>query len=227
MRIGKTAMRLRISCIDGKRSRRTGGANSRRKSARNAGMRRARWRSMRVIAIACAARSRRANAPRARLTEDLAPEYVAVDLRARAPRRRRSDRRRRHGRHSRLAFRHFLHREMSRLTSGITSNSSGRCSSRSIRRRRTIFALRALAERRGALGRAARASLLAPQPRTLFGVTFRNPIGLAAGFDKNGVAIPAWEALGFGFVEIGTVTARAQPGNPRPRIFRYPARAAR
>jgi dihydroorotate dehydrogenase len=65
-----------------------------------------------------------------------------------------------------------------------------------------------------------------PQPRTLFGLQFRNPIGLAAGFDKNGVAIPAWEALGFGFVEIGTVTAKPQSGNPRPRIFRYPAKEA-
>ena len=60
------------------------------------------------------------------------------------------------------------------------------------------------------------------EPRTLFGLKFQNPIGLAAGFDKNGVAIPAWEAMGFGFVEIGTVTAQPQPGNPRPRIFRYP-----
>ncbi len=59
-------------------------------------------------------------------------------------------------------------------------------------------------------------------PRTLFGVHFPNPIGLAAGFDKNGVALPALAALGFGFIEIGTVTGRAQPGNPRPRIFRYP-----
>ena len=65
-----------------------------------------------------------------------------------------------------------------------------------------------------------------PQPRTLFGLQFRNSIGLAAGFDKNGVAIPAWEALGFGFVEIGTVTAKPQPGNLRPRIFRYPEQEA-
>jgi dihydroorotate dehydrogenase len=64
------------------------------------------------------------------------------------------------------------------------------------------------------------------QPRTLFGLQFRNSIGLAAGFDKNGVAIPAWEALGFGFVEIGTVTAKPQPGNPRPRIFRFPEQEA-
>jgi dihydroorotate dehydrogenase len=45
-------------------------------------------------------------------------------------------------------------------------------------------------------------------------------------WDKNGVALPAWEALGFSFVEIGTVTAEAQPGNPRPRIFRYPKQNA-
>lgn len=49
------------------------------------------------------------------------------------------------------------------------------------------------------------------------------PLGLAAGLDKNGVAIPFWPALGFGFVEVGTVTARQQPGNPKPRLFRLPA----
>ena len=59
-----------------------------------------------------------------------------------------------------------------------------------------------------------------PNPSTVFGITFPNPIGLAAGFDKNGVAVPAWGALGFGFIEIGTITARAQAGNPKPRIFR-------
>jgi dihydroorotate dehydrogenase len=61
----------------------------------------------------------------------------------------------------------------------------------------------------------------AAKPKTVFGLKFPNPIGLAAGFDKNGVALPAWAALGFGFIEIGTVTARPQPGNPKPRIFRY------
>ena len=66
----------------------------------------------------------------------------------------------------------------------------------------------------------------APKPTSVFGITFPNPVGLAAGFDKNGVAIPAWEALGFGFVEIGTVTARPQAGNPKPRIFRYPEQQA-
>jgi dihydroorotate dehydrogenase len=64
------------------------------------------------------------------------------------------------------------------------------------------------------------------KPKSAFGIEFPNPVGLAAGFDKNGVALPAWAALGFGFIEIGTVTARAQPGNPRPRIFRYPEQHA-
>ncbi len=65
-----------------------------------------------------------------------------------------------------------------------------------------------------------------PKPKTVFGVNFPNPIGLAAGLDKNGVALPAWAALGFGFIEIGTVTARPQPGNPKPRIFRFPEQQA-
>ncbi len=53
-----------------------------------------------------------------------------------------------------------------------------------------------------------------------FGLQFPNPVGLAAGFDKDGVATPMWSNLGFGFAEIGTVTSLAQPGNPRPRLFR-------
>ncbi|QGU33801.1 quinone-dependent dihydroorotate dehydrogenase [Thermochromatium tepidum] len=56
--------------------------------------------------------------------------------------------------------------------------------------------------------------------RERMGLHFPNPIGLAAGLDKRGEAIPAWQALGFGFVEVGTVTALPQPGNPRPRLFR-------
>jgi dihydroorotate dehydrogenase len=56
--------------------------------------------------------------------------------------------------------------------------------------------------------------------RTAFGVDFPNPVGLAAGMDKDGVALPAWPALGFGFVEVGTVTWHPQPGNDRPRLFR-------
>jgi dihydroorotate dehydrogenase len=58
--------------------------------------------------------------------------------------------------------------------------------------------------------------------RTYFGLRFPNPVGLAAGMDKDGLALPAWAALGFGFVEVGTVTWHAQPGNPRPRLFRLP-----
>ena len=57
-------------------------------------------------------------------------------------------------------------------------------------------------------------------PTEVFGVKFPNPVGLAAGMDKNGTALPAWPALGFGFVEVGTVTAQAQPGNDKPRVFR-------
>ena len=55
-----------------------------------------------------------------------------------------------------------------------------------------------------------------------FGLEFTNPIGLAAGFDKNGTAAQALAALGFGFIEVGSVTSEAQPGNPRPRLFRLP-----
>jgi dihydroorotate dehydrogenase len=55
-----------------------------------------------------------------------------------------------------------------------------------------------------------------------FGLSFKNPVGLAAGFDKNGVVARQLAALGFGFIEVGTVTNKAQPGNPRPRLFRLP-----
>jgi dihydroorotate dehydrogenase len=61
----------------------------------------------------------------------------------------------------------------------------------------------------------------APQkPVTAFGLTFKNPVGLAAGYDKDGVAVRGLAALGFGHIEVGTVTPRPQPGNPRPRVFR-------
>jgi dihydroorotate dehydrogenase len=55
---------------------------------------------------------------------------------------------------------------------------------------------------------------------TVFGLGFINPVGLAAGLDKQGTAIAAWSAMGFGFAEVGTVTPRPQPGNPKPRLFR-------
>ncbi|HTC44999.1 MAG TPA: quinone-dependent dihydroorotate dehydrogenase [Steroidobacteraceae bacterium] len=60
------------------------------------------------------------------------------------------------------------------------------------------------------------------QPIDLMGLTFTNRIGLAAGFDKNGTCVDAMGALGFGFVEVGTVTPKPQEGNPKPRIFRLP-----
>jgi dihydroorotate dehydrogenase len=64
------------------------------------------------------------------------------------------------------------------------------------------------------------------RPVQAFGLTFRNPLGLAAGFDKNAQAMAAFYDLGFGFMEVGTITRHAQPGNPRPRIFRCPAEHA-
>lgn len=66
----------------------------------------------------------------------------------------------------------------------------------------------------------------AKRPVRAFGLTFPNAVGLAAGFDKHAKAWPAAAAMGFGHVEIGTVTAQGQPGNPKPRVFRYPAHEA-
>ena len=60
------------------------------------------------------------------------------------------------------------------------------------------------------------------QPKQVMGLTFPNPVGLAAGLDKNGEHIDALAELGFGFIEVGTVTPRPQPGNSRPRLFRIP-----
>jgi dihydroorotate dehydrogenase len=62
--------------------------------------------------------------------------------------------------------------------------------------------------------------------RQIFGLTFKNPLGLAAGFDKYAECVDAWPHLGFGFIEIGTITRHAQPGNPKPRAFRYPGQQA-
>ena len=58
--------------------------------------------------------------------------------------------------------------------------------------------------------------------QSLFGLNFPNPVGLAAGFDKDGIAAGMWQYLGFGFAELGTVTYHPQPGNPQPRLFRLP-----
>src|SRR5690554_735798 len=79
----------------------------------------------------------------------------------------------------------------------------------------------------GAAGRLGLTKCLIKQPSSLpvnvMGLDFPNPVGLAAGLDKNGDAILGLSGLGFGFIEIGTITPRAQPGNPKPRLFRLPA----
>jgi dihydroorotate dehydrogenase len=90
---------------------------------------------------------------------------------------------------------------------------------------RTLRWLAAVA-RHPALLAALRARYAVRVPRTVFGVRFPNPVGLAAGMDKDGLALAAWPALGFGFVEVGTVTWHPQPGNDRPRLFREPEREA-
>jgi dihydroorotate dehydrogenase len=86
-----------------------------------------------------------------------------------------------------------------------------------------IAALRAAGALPGAVGLLARRNLVAAAPlrQTLFGREILNPVGLAAGFDKDAVAVPALPALGFGFAEVGTVTPLPQAGNPRPRLFRH------
>ncbi|GAA1565059.1 quinone-dependent dihydroorotate dehydrogenase [Kribbella karoonensis] len=86
----------------------------------------------------------------------------------------------------------------------------------------TLAGLRLLGRIPGAARAGARlyGAIGSTTPRTVFGVRFPSPVGLAAGMDKNGVALRAWPALGFGFVEVGTVTAYPQPGNEKPRLFR-------
>lgn len=97
--------------------------------------------------------------------------------------------------------------------------------------RQLLFSLPAEVSHDLALGSIATAgnlrltSCLLPQPSLpveVMGLRFRNPVGLAAGLDKNGDCIDGLAALGFGFIEIGTVTPRPQPGNPKPRLFRLP-----
>jgi dihydroorotate dehydrogenase len=83
----------------------------------------------------------------------------------------------------------------------------------------TLKALK-FAEKTGVLNCYPKAPICAP--REVMGLTFPNAIGLAAGLDKNGAVIDGFSKLGFGFIEVGTVTPRPQPGNPRPRLFRVP-----
>lgn len=82
----------------------------------------------------------------------------------------------------------------------------------------TLPALR----RAAALGLTASIAKPPSDPRTVMGITFPNPVGLAAGLDKDGAYIDGLSTLGFGSIEVGTVTPRAQPGNPMPRMFRLP-----
>jgi dihydroorotate dehydrogenase len=67
---------------------------------------------------------------------------------------------------------------------------------------------------------------IVPRPLTVMGLNFPNPVGLAAGLDKNADYLDALAGLGFGFIEVGTVTPRPQPGNPKPRLFRIPEKQA-
>ncbi len=85
---------------------------------------------------------------------------------------------------------------------------------------RTLSALSTLSRSSAALRALGALHRRHPHPRTVFGVDFPSLVGLAAGMDKDGLALRAWPAMGFGHVEVGTVTAHAQPGNPRPRMFR-------
>ncbi|HTJ96263.1 MAG TPA: quinone-dependent dihydroorotate dehydrogenase [Rhodocyclaceae bacterium] len=95
-----------------------------------------------------------------------------------------------------------------------------------------LFSLDAEAAHEFTLGTLKRTQGLMPscaakgRPVKVMGIDFPNPVGLAAGLDKNGECIEAWGKLGFGFVEIGTVTPRPQPGNPKPRMFRLPKATA-
>jgi len=88
------------------------------------------------------------------------------------------------------------------------------------------WALRRLSRLPAAVRAGLAARYAVRNPVRVFGVDFPNPVGLAAGMDKDGVALPAWPALGFGFVEVGTVTWYPQEGNERPRLFRHPERHA-
>ncbi|WP_163504991.1 quinone-dependent dihydroorotate dehydrogenase [Fodinicola acaciae] len=90
---------------------------------------------------------------------------------------------------------------------------------------RTLRALSRISRRPAALAPLRKRYFLS-DPVLVAGVRFANRVGLAAGLDKDGIALDAWPALGFGSVEVGTVTAKPQPGNDKPRLFRLPASGA-
>jgi len=95
----------------------------------------------------------------------------------------------------------------------------GKCDPETVHHR-TLAVLSRVSRSKQALAVVGRLHRAHPAPRTVFGVDFPSAVGLAAGMDKDGVALKAWAAMGFGFVEVGTVTTHAQQGNPRPRLFR-------
>lgn len=84
----------------------------------------------------------------------------------------------------------------------------------------TLKQIQAIGQRPAAVKALTRATAVPTKPVEVAGITFPGRVGLAAGVDKDGVGVKAWGALGFGHVELGTVTAQAQPGNPQPRLFR-------
>ncbi len=90
----------------------------------------------------------------------------------------------------------------------------------------TIHLLETLTATQSELLRLAPVQTRAALQTEVAGIKFPNPVGLAAGFDKNGKALPFWHTCGFGFAEVGTITAQPQPGNPKPRVFRYPEQEA-
>jgi dihydroorotate dehydrogenase len=91
---------------------------------------------------------------------------------------------------------------------------------------RTLAAIAHVGRSKPARGALAALCARHRQPTTVAGMQFPGLVGLAAGMDKDGVGVKAWGSLGFGFVELGTVTAQPQPGNDRPRLFRLPRSAA-
>ncbi|GAA3062034.1 quinone-dependent dihydroorotate dehydrogenase [Actinokineospora globicatena] len=108
-----------------------------------------------------------------------------------------------------MAYKHLVRRALFSLGGGDPE----------IAHERTMAALTRLGQVRPAVA-GLRALFGSTQERTVFGVRFPGVVGLAAGMDKDGRALRAWPALGFGHVEVGTVTRHAQPGNPQPRLFR-------
>ena len=184
---------------------------------------------MRGIAIACGARSKLCDRAEATFADNFRSNMSRSICARRSPRstevigcgKRRRD--------SRFGLRAVLHRQMSLISIErlVATGCSSALDPETAHQSRDRVACRSVSSLAACSRLTAPISAASEAGHCFSDWTFRNPIGLAAGFDKNGVALPAWEALGFGFVEIGTVTAKAQPGNPKPRIFRYPEASRR